>query len=70
MFIHLGLHHFLDGTAKKILECILNILGTLDVILLEELLDDSPLSLSHLYFVNVFSLFCHNKRPPMIKIVS
>jgi hypothetical protein len=32
--IHLGFHHFLDGTAEQIFESILDILGGLNVVFL------------------------------------
>jgi len=43
----------------------LDILGGLNVILLQELLDDLAFSLGHLDFMDGFLLsFCHHKRPP------
>ena len=40
MIVHLGLHHLLDGSAEQIFESFLNIFGSLNVILLKEMLDD------------------------------
>jgi hypothetical protein len=67
MLIHLGLHHLLDGSSKKILQGILDIGCRLDIVLLKELADDVPLSFCHLNVVDRFLLCsCHNNRPPMI----
>ena len=70
MIIHFSLHHFLDGATQQVFEGILDILGRLDVILLQEHLDDVAFSFSHLYFVYRFLFSCHNNRPPMIWILS
>ena len=66
MIIHFGFHHFLNGSAKQILKGILDIFGSFDVILLQKLLNDSTLAISHLDVVNgLLRLVCHNLRPPM-----
>jgi len=67
VFIHLRLHHLFDGTSKQVFQGVLNVIGVFDVILLEELPDDGSLPVSHLNFVNLFPLFCHSRRPPIIR---
>ena len=50
-------------------EGILEVFGRLNIILLQELLDDLLLSISHDYMVCVFLLFfCHHKRPPLMSV--
>ena len=63
MVIHFSLHHFFNGAAQKIFECILDIFCGLDIVFLEKLADDVPFSFSHFNSVNWFLLFCHSKRP-------
>lgn len=60
--IHLGFHHLLDGTAEQIFESILDILGGLNVVFLQELLDNLTFPFGHHDFVDGF-LFssCHSK---------
>jgi hypothetical protein len=69
MLIHLCFHHFFDCAAKRVFECILDILCGLDVVFLQELLNNTAFSLCHLYLVYRFLFSCHNKRPPMIFIL-
>jgi hypothetical protein len=70
MIIHFGFHHFLNRPAKQILKRILDVLGGFDVILLKKLMDDVAFSFGHYYFVYWFLFSYHNKRPPMIFILS
>ena len=68
--IHLDFHHFFDSPAKQVFQSILNALCRLNVVLLQQLTDNVSFSFCHLYFVYRFLFSCHNKRPPMIFILS
>ena len=54
MVIHFGFHHFLDSSTEQVFQGILDIFGSFDVILLQELLDDLAFAFSYLYMVDGF----------------
>ena len=61
VLVHLRLHHFLDGAAKKVFEGFLDVVSILNVILPKELLDEGSFSIDHFNLVNGFSLLGHDK---------
>lgn len=52
--VHFGFHHFLDGAAEKILESILDIFSSFDIVLLQELLDNLTFTFNHYYLMDGF----------------
>ena len=70
-FIHFCFYRLFNGSIQQIFKCILNVFGCLGIILLKQLLNDVSFTFSHynLAYRFLFS-FCHNKRSPMIYILS
>ena len=66
MFIHLGLHHFLDRATEQILESILYILSALYIVLFKQSANNFTFSFSHFDMMHWFLWFSgHSKRPSM-----
>jgi molecular chaperone DnaK len=63
--IHLSLHHLFQGTSQKVFQGLLDVLSSLDVILLQQLMDNVPFALRHNYLVyRLLFSSRHNNRPP------
>ena len=67
MIIQLSFHHFLDYSARKIFQGILNVLSCLNMVFFQKLMNNVAFSFRHLYHVYWFLLSCHNKRPDVYK---
>ena len=67
MVIHLCFHHFLDGSAEKILQGFLDVSSSLNIVFLQQSLNNVPFSFGHGSGSENFLLFVrHKNRPPMI----
>ena len=59
MVVHFCFHHFFDRPAQNIFERFLDVLGTLDVILFQQLTDYISFSFRHFHSVYIFLVSCH-----------